>query len=122
MFQPVQTIRGIVLVVALMLSGGTAFAEENPLSANYIMEGCRNFVSGNRNEMPLRQGICLGSVNGIADAAPGMCMPTVSVGQMVRVVAQYIDSRPARLNEHFNKLALEALRAAWPCQAVGKKK
>jgi hypothetical protein len=35
--------------------------------------------------------------------------------QGVRIVLQYIDARPARLHENFNKLAAEALRQAWPC-------
>jgi hypothetical protein len=33
----------------------------------------------------------------------------------IRVVVQYIGERPARMNENFKILAIEALRAAWPC-------
>jgi hypothetical protein len=40
----------------------------------------------------------------------------VATGQMVRVVVSYIDARPARMHEPFKGLALEALRAAWPCK------
>ena len=36
--------------------------------------------------------------------------------QTVRVVVQYIDSRPERMHEDFKKLALEAMKAAWPCK------
>jgi Rap1a immunity proteins len=35
--------------------------------------------------------------------------------QGVQIVVKYIDARPARLQENFNKLAAEALRQAWPC-------
>jgi hypothetical protein len=40
----------------------------------------------------------------------------VTTGQEVRVVIAYIDARPARMHEDFRSLALEALRAAWPCK------
>ena len=40
----------------------------------------------------------------------------VTTEQMVRVVVTYIEGRPARMHEPFNHLALEALRAAWPCR------
>jgi Rap1a immunity proteins len=45
------------------------------------------------------------------------CLPNgVTQGQMVRVVAYYIDARPARQHEDFTQLTIEALRAAWPCR------
>jgi hypothetical protein len=37
-------------------------------------------------------------------------------GQAVKVVVAYIDARPARMHERFDRLALEAFRAAWPCK------
>jgi hypothetical protein len=44
------------------------------------------------------------------------CRPReVTLGQIVRVVVQYIDSRPARMHEDFRVLAFEAMKAAWPC-------
>jgi hypothetical protein len=47
-----------------------------------------------------------------------LCPPKGSDrAQSIRVVVQYIDSRPARLHENFPDLAQEALRAAWPCNA-----
>jgi hypothetical protein len=36
--------------------------------------------------------------------------------QIVRVIVRYIDSEPARLQEYFNGMAIEAMRKAWPCQ------
>jgi hypothetical protein len=33
----------------------------------------------------------------------------------VRVVVQYVTSQPARMNDNFDALAVEALRKAWPC-------
>ena len=34
--------------------------------------------------------------------------------QAVGVVVQYIDGQPARMNENFVPLAIEALQATWP--------
>jgi hypothetical protein len=33
-------------------------------------------------------------------------------------VVQYIDAQPARIHEDFNRFAVEALRANWPCSLV----
>jgi hypothetical protein len=45
-----------------------------------------------------------------------ICLPPVTRQQMVRVVVQYIDNRPARMHERFVILAAEAMTAAWPCK------
>ena len=42
--------------------------------------------------------------------------PGVTNSQKIKVVIAYIEARPARLHESFVDLALEALRAAWPCK------
>jgi hypothetical protein len=79
-----------VLSTGLFFTCGEASAED-PLSANSNIVGCRNYVSSSKDDK--------GATN----------------MQGVRIVLQYIDARPARLNENFNKLAAEALRQAWPC-------
>ena len=62
------------------------------------------------------RGVCAGVVLGIAAAHPDVCAPAGAVrDQAVRIVVQYIDARPARMHEYFSWLAIEALRAAWPC-------
>jgi hypothetical protein len=35
--------------------------------------------------------------------------------QVTSIVVQYIDGQPARIHEDFNRFAVEALRANWPC-------
>jgi hypothetical protein len=42
--------------------------------------------------------------------------PSSTYEQAIRVVIDYVDKRPARLNEDFTVLAQEALRAAWACK------
>ena len=38
-----------------------------------------------------------------------------TVGQLVRVVVKDVEAHPARHNEDFGDLALEALEKEWPC-------
>jgi hypothetical protein len=40
----------------------------------------------------------------------------VTVGQMIKVVVQYIEAQPKRLHEDFTALAMEAMFDAWPCE------
>lgn len=85
-------------------------------SANFVSMGCRAFIERSTAE-PYAQGMCAGKVMAVAGLATGICYPSeVTVGQMIRVVARYIDERPARLHENFLILAREALRQAWPCR------
>jgi hypothetical protein len=107
-------LRGIVVVAALMLNGGNGLAAEvDPHSANFIMPGCREDLAGKSN---WSVGLCDGLIAGLIYANRNICEPDgVTHRQEVRVVAQYIDARPARMHEDFRTLALEALKAAWPC-------
>jgi hypothetical protein len=110
--------RGIIIIAALLLSGGSAFAEEDFASANYMMRGCRDAVALRENFL---SGACMGTVDGLVFAARNreICaLSQVTVEQLLRVVVQYIDGRPARMHEDFKKLAAEALMAAWPCEKL----
>jgi hypothetical protein len=61
--------------------------------------------------------MCIGIIDGLKYAASGVCAPPdATLKQAVSIVVDYIDSRPERMHEYFNALALEALRAAWPCK------
>jgi hypothetical protein len=103
-----------VLTTGLFITCGEAFAEE-PLSASSNIVGCRNYISNSKDDLFL-QGYCAGSVQALVEFAAGACAPKGATKmQGVRIVLQYIDARPARLHENFNKLAAEALRQAWPC-------
>jgi len=114
-----RCLRSIALITAIILNCGVAFAEDTT-SANYVMAGCRAFLLPkipHDYNLSLIAGVCAGIVSGINYAAADVCPPKgVTSVQSVRIVVNYIDGRPARLNENFNALALEALRAAWPCK------
>ena len=54
---------GIAIIAALMLSGGSVFAEQDKKSANYVMPGCRDLLTDSQSNAYL-QGFCGGLVVG----------------------------------------------------------
>jgi hypothetical protein len=117
-----QFLRCIALIAAVMMMNcGFVFAGP---SANEDMPGCRAHIAmidkkpyETSSSFFFQQGYCMGTIQGIFSALMDICAPPgVTKTQMIRVVVKYIDDRPARLNEDFNALAVEALRAAWPCK------
>ena len=113
-----QLLSGIGFIVLAVLGAYAAFAQKDIYSADYLMPGCRDFIGADTDNAHLR-GYCVDLVIGLArDAyAPRICVPREATDeQIVRVVVQYIDSQPARLQEDFVLLATEALRKTWPCK------
>jgi hypothetical protein len=115
----------IALIVAMTFNCGVAVAEPNQTSADYLMPGCRDAASlvtfsniGESEEQASLMGFCAGIVVGLSvmGQREGICVPAGTTAQQVTsIVVQYIDGQPARINENFNRLAVEALRANWPC-------
>ena len=115
----------IALIVAMILDCGIAVAEPNQTSADYVMPGCRDAASlitfsrvGESQEEVSRMGFCAGIVVGLSfmGQSYGICVPAGTTAQQVTsIVVQYIDGQPARIHEDLNRLAVEALRANWPC-------
>ncbi len=118
----------IALIMMMIFSCGAAVAEPNQTSADYIMPGCRDAASlitfshtGESEEDVSRMSFCMGVVVGLSFIGQpyGICVPPGTTSQQAtRVVVQYIDGQPARMNEDFNSLAVEALRATWPCWSL----
>lgn len=114
-------LRGMVLVAAFALNSNFAFAEADLNLANYIMPGCRALLEPNPpKDMNTKflSSQCRAIIRGVVYASSSnICPPkNQETDEDVRVVVEYIDDQPARLRERFFTLALEALRAAWPCR------
>ena len=122
---------GAIAVIAVMIMNcRVAVAGPNQTSADYVMPGCRDAASlitfsnsaGSEEQLSLTS-FCAGIVIGLSFMGQpyGICLPTGTTSQQVAsVVVQYIDGQPTRIREDFNPLAVEALRANWPCSpAVG---
>ena len=106
----------LALIALITLNCGFAFAEDIS-TANSLMAGCRAFLlSPIPSELLTDAGYCAGEVHGLGYATLGICIPAAVTNQRaVRVVVKYVDAKPARLREPFTKLAVGALRAAFPC-------
>jgi hypothetical protein len=112
-----QCLRTIALVATIILNCGFAFAGDIH-SANDVMPGCRALSSSHvPGELYFDVGYCAGLIDGLVFGNSDVCPPADATHEQgLRVVVKYIDDRPARLHEEFYKLALEALRAAFPCK------
>jgi hypothetical protein len=102
----------------VMTAPTEARAEVDAGSASHIMPACHLAISGEAQDL-YAQGVCIGEAVGVldmAEAAGSICSPgTISNGQAIAEIVQYIDARPDRRSERFTALALEALRTVWPC-------
>jgi len=110
-------LRVIIVMAAIILSCGFAFADDAAFSAHDLMAGCRAYIRNTiSNEDYFAAKYCAQIIDGIVGTERGMCPPASSNEERAGVVVKYIDARPARLHENFEKLAREALRAAFPCK------
>jgi hypothetical protein len=110
---------------AIVFNCGVAVAGPNQTSADYVMPGCRDAASlitfsnvGESEQQVSLMGFCAGIVAGFSFMGQpyGICVPAGTTAQQATsIVVQYIDGQPARIQEDFNHLAIEALRANWPC-------
>ena len=115
----------IALILAMIFNCGVAVAGPTQPSADYIMRGCREAAFliafsnvGESEEEVARMNFCAGVVVGLSFMGQpyGICVPPGTSSQHVAsIVVQYIDGRPARIDEDFLSFAAEALRANWPC-------
>src|SRR5215470_8819868 len=102
----------ILLMPSMALSAEYTYAD----TANFIMQGCRNALSGEANKITVfAAGVCAGAVNAIAFAGGVECAVLkkgyVTPGQgrgvylpddftteeTIRIAVKYIDARPERM-------------------------
>jgi hypothetical protein len=121
--------RALALGTAISLIVGTSALaqQDNKFTAKYLLPYCRDAITNKAPTMSsdaVMQGMCVGIVDALdflmselpADKEYRSCPPSdATLKQTVQVVLKYIDERPERMNESFKKLAIEAIREAWPC-------
>ena len=115
----------IALIMATIFNCGVAVAGPNQTSADYVMPGCRDAASlisfsnaRESEEQVSLMSFCAGIFVGLSFMGQpyGICVPAGTTSQQATsIVVQYIDGQPARIHEDFNRFAVEALRAHWPC-------
>jgi hypothetical protein len=114
-------------IALIIFNCGVAVTEPNQTTADYVMPGCRDaaslitFSNALSEEQVSLMSFCAGIVVGLSFMGQpyGICVPAGTTAQQVTsIVVQYIDGQPARIHEDFNRFAVEALRANWPCSLV----
>jgi Ssp1 endopeptidase immunity protein Rap1a len=109
------------LAIVFSLFGLTSHAQSpavpRAFTANFYLEGCRDYIAGRSNFFA---GRCVGAVE-VLDAlnldTKLFCPPDAASNQdRVRTIVGYIEARPERMNEDFRLLANEAMAKAWPCK------
>ena len=122
--------RALIVGIALELALATSAPaqHDNKFTAKYLLPYCRDAMNNKAPTMSsdaVMQGMCVGMVDALdflmsdlpaEDKEYRSCPPSdATLKQTVQVVIKYIDERPERMNESFKKLAIEAIRDAWPC-------
>ena len=122
--------RALVFGTAIALTVGTSTLaqQDNKFTAKYLLPYCRDAINNKAPTLSsdvVMQGMCVGMVDALdflmselpaEDKEYRSCPPSdATLKQTVQVVMKYIDERPERMNESFKKLAIEAIRDAWPC-------
>ena len=118
-----------ILVVAVICLWSSFAFGQNVASAAYYLPGCKALADQGEPPVPvaLRMSKCtgvvetlmiLGGSNGLSPSNR-LCFPDGTTSkQVTATVTQYIDASPARQKETFVPLALEAMRAAYPCKSL----
>jgi hypothetical protein len=115
--------------VGLVMSLSSASAET--ISVQEVVPACKLYLSVMDRQATAREaglarimtaGECLGAVYAMLNVSTALteplrfCPPNdAEAEQGVRAIVAYIEKRPERTREDFMTLALEALRATWPC-------
>lgn len=110
--------RALLLALAAMVLSHRPVVAQDSNSANWMMEGCRTFLTGKVDTGAFKAGVCAGTISGLAfmGSRGGFCLPDQVTGQqLVRVVVTFLDRKPERLHESFRSLAVEAFVEVWPC-------
>lgn len=107
-------------------------ALSSPYTGSEVLPYCslidHGLITGTQPPMSSQQlllgGYCLGQMNAllsIAQTYPDTlksCIPaSVTTGQMLAVVVNYIFQHPPERNKFFTQLAVEATQQAWPCNS-----
>ena len=121
--------RASIIGIALGLIATSALAQQDEkFTAKYLLPYCRDAMNNKAPTMSsdaVMPGMCVGMVDAldlimselpVEDKEYRSCPPSdATLKQTVQVVIRDIDARPERMNESFKKLAIEAIRDAWPC-------
>jgi hypothetical protein len=105
-------------------ASASASAQVDINSGNFLLPVCQRYLLNSADVTTQEaglQGYCAGVLTGLWAASAlfardTICIPpTVTNGQMARVVVAWLEAHPQDLHEKFHRLALVAMAKAWPC-------
>src|SRR5258707_262993 len=105
-----MSVRKLIIggALALTVTAASAAEKDTYSSANFWLPYCKAWLTAHADDdAPIREGICVGEVNGLAHASCADIPAGGTFEQEVRVVIRHIDMRPQRMHEPFLDLALE---------------
>ena len=114
--------RTLLAILFLVGSFQAARAQpQDPWSGNAILPYCQEALANGETS---GAGVCLGIVattlslygRYMSEPFRNCVPPELPTGQKIRVVLKYLEDRLTRLHEPFSLLAMQALRAGWPCK------
>src|SRR5579863_5262613 len=112
-----------LLLLSLFLAAPCTAQTDNQdvSSANFMVPYCRLVISDPGRDF--WSGTCFGEIVALLNAEPFLsvdlkaCVPSgVTPAQATQVVLNYIDARPQLMHKAFLVLAVDAMKAAWPCR------
>jgi len=133
-----------ILASFSLLTATRPLVAENMTDGNHLLAGCQLALAGFDRPSDkvsaadaLRTGVCIGFLQGVADAHQwdtlrsaevghllprAFCVPaSVTAPQQARVLLAFLNAHPERLSENGVGLVYAAFAEAWPCPAnIGK--
>jgi Rap1a immunity proteins len=108
---------GALIPVLLLPVPALPQAVARSYSAEFYVEGCKDFLAGKSNFFA---GRCVGAIevlDALNEDTKLFCPPEGATNlQRVQAVVNYIETRPDRKNADFRLVANQAMAKAWPCK------
>lgn len=107
------------IVVAMLISlWGVSPSQSQDRSASFLLPACEGAAT-NTGRASFLQGYCTGLIDGLAtfETLKMYCPPERATnGQRLQVVTAYIEAHPELMDKDIRDLAIDAMKAAWPCK------
>lgn len=114
---------GLALAACLLAPPGRAQLDADAVAT--LMPGCRLVITSATATTPTeagQAGRCMGIVRTLISLSDVLmpqarfCPPAaLSVGDFIRVILAYVDTRPEMLDDYFPYVAIGAGQSVWPC-------
>jgi hypothetical protein len=112
-----QSAFGALIALLLLSVPARSQAVATSYTAEFYVEGCKDFLAGHSNFFA---GRCVGALevlDALNDDTKLFCPPEATTNlQRAQAVVNYIEARPERKTADFRLVANQAMAKAWPCK------